>query len=222
MGGSDRNAHPVTLSVVVMAHPRRRTAAEQLAHQVNADAIAWDRNDDEWDTGRRALANHNPNASHHIVLQDDAQPVPDFRRHATAALEQQPDALVSFYLGTSRPPQWQAAVDDACMRAEDAGAAWISAPTLLHGVAIAIPTVNVPHMLDWCERPEVPYDERLGMYWQYVIDRPVLYTWPSLVDHEDGPTIAAHPDGDARTQPRRARQVGWPATWHTPVIALGG
>ncbi len=66
--------------------------------------------------------------------------------------------LVSFYLGTSRPPQWQHAVDRACMTADDCGAAWITAPTLLHGVAIAIPTVEIPALLAWCERPQVPYD----------------------------------------------------------------
>lgn len=208
----------MTLSLTVMAHPKRRAAAQRLAVAVGADAIEWDTCDDEWDTGRRAIATHDPAGTHHLVLQDDALPIPDFRHHAAAALEQHPDALVSFYLGTSRPPQWQPAVDDACMRAEDAGAAWISVPTLLHGVAIAIPTVEIPNLLAWCERPTVPYDERLGMYWRHVLDRPVLYTWPSLVDHDDGPTIARHRDGVHRDEPRRARMVGTPLTWGTVAI----
>ncbi|GAA1736931.1 hypothetical protein [Microcella frigidaquae] len=211
----------VRLSVVVMAHPKRRHAAEQLARDVDA-AIVWDERDDEWDTGARAIAAYDPEATHHLVLQDDALPVPDFRRHAAAALDQHPDALVSFYLGTSRPPQWQAAVDRACEQAEDIGAAWLSAPVLLHGVAIAIPTPEIPALLDWCDRPTVPYDERIGMYWRYVLDRPVLYTWPSLVDHEDGAPVAAHRDGEPRDEPRRARLLGWPQTWNTPVVPIGG
>lgn len=219
MGAGSRAA--VTLSVTVMAHPKRRDAAEQLARTLDA-SIVWDEHDDEWHTGARALAAYEPTATHHLVLQDDAVPVPDFRRHATAALTEHPDALVSFYLGTSRPPQWQHAVDRACMTADDCDAAWITAPTLLHGVAIAIPTVEIPAMLAWCERPQVPYDERIGMYWRYILDRPVFYTWPSLVDHDDGPTIATHPDGDARTAPRRARLVGWPQTWSTETVPIRG
>lgn len=209
----------MTLSIAIMAHPRRAAAAERLAHELDA-TIVWDELDDEWHTGRRAIAAYDPAASHHLVLQDDALPLPDFRRHAAAALEHHPDALVSFYLGTSRPPQWQLAVDDACMRAEDTGNAWISAPVLLHGVAIAIPTVEIPAMLAWCERLEVPYDERLGMYWRYVLERPVMYTWPSLVDHDHGPTIALHRDGEHREEPRRARLVGHPQSWATTTVRI--
>lgn len=220
MGHSSRSTDPVRLSIAVMAHPLRARAAEDLARHVDADNIVWDTHDDEWDTGRRAIATYDRTATHQIVLQDDALPVPDFRLHAAAALEQHPDALVSFYLGTSRPPQWQPAVDDACMRAEDAGAAWISAPVLLHGVAIAIPTAEIAALLAWCERPTVPYDERLGMYWRHLLERPVLYTWPSLVDHNDGPTIARHRDGEHRNDPRRARLTGTPSSWQTQAIAL--
>jgi len=218
MGDSSRS--PVTISIAVMAHPKRRAAAESLARQVDADSIVWDTNDDEWDTGRRALAVYDRTKMHHIVLQDDALPIDGFREHAIAALKQHPDTLVSFYLGTSRPPQWQAAVDDACMRAEDIGAAWVTAPTLLHGVAIAMPTVEIPDLLAWCEKPVVPYDERVGMYWQHVLRRPPLYTWPSLVDHDDGPTIARHLDGKPRTEPRRARSLGVPQSWATEVVAV--
>jgi len=145
-----------------------------------------------------------------------------FLQHAAAALEHRPGDLVSFYLGTSRPPEWQAAVDDACMRAEDAGAAWITAQALLHGVAIALPASEVPEMLAWCERPNLPYDKRLGAYWWYQMARPVFYTWPSLVDHDDGPTVVDHGDVRDSSAPRRARQVGTPLSWATPVIALGG
>jgi len=218
MGDSSRS--PVTLSIAVMAHPKRSDAAERLARQVDADDVVWDTNDDEWDTGRRALAVYDRTKMHHIVLQDDALPIDGFRDHAIAALKQHPDTLVSFYLGTSRPPQWQPAVDDACMRAEDAGAAWIEAPELLHGVAIAIPTSQISDLLSWCTLFETPYDQRIGSYWRRHLLRPILYTWPSLVDHDDAGTLVDHSDRAARDQPRRARLVGTPSTWATPSIAL--
>lgn len=220
MGDSSRS--PVTLSIAIMAHPRRRQAAERLARQVDADDVVWDTNDNEWDTGARAIATYSPTATHHLVLQDDALPIDDFRRHATAAIEQHPDDLVSFYLGTSRPKEWQPLVDDACMQAETVGASWITASKLLHGVAIAMPTARIPDLLTWCEKPVVPYDYRIGMYWHYVLDRPIFYTWPSLVDHDDGPTLVDHGDGDDRTEPRRARLTGWPQTWNTTAVPIGG
>jgi hypothetical protein len=207
----------VTLNVAIMAHPRRKHAAKRLAAATGAQ-IVWDERDDEWHTGARAIAAYDPTATHHLVLQDDALPIDDFLEHAAAALEHRPDDLVSFYLGTSRPPQWQAAVDDACMRAEDAGAAWITAPALLHGVAIAIPTTAIPQMLAWCQPLTVPYDQRIGMYWRRVLEQRVLYTWPSLVDHDDTRSLVQHPDGAPRTAIRRARLLGTPERWDTDAI----
>lgn len=207
----------MTLSVAIMAHPRRTLAAQRLAAATGAQ-IVWDEHDDEWHTGARAIAAYDPAATHHLVLQDDAVPIDGFLDHAAAALEHRPDDLVSFYLGTSRPPQWQAAVDDACMRAEDAGAAWIAARELLHGVAIAIPTAEIPDLLTWCEPFNVPYDQRIGMYWRRVLERPVLYTWPSLVDHDDTRSLVQHPDGAPRTAIRRARLLGTPGDWHTATV----
>jgi len=209
----------VRLSVAVMAHPRRRTAAEHLARQLDA-TLVWDERDDEWHTGARAIATYDPTADFHLVLQDDALPVPEFLEHASAALEHRPGDLVSFYLGTSRPPQWQAAVDDACMRAEDAGAAWITAPVLLHGVAVAIPTAAIPTLLTWCELSTIPYDQRIGMHWRINLRRPVYYSWPSLVDHHDTATLVDHDDRAPRSEPRRARMLGTPPRWGTTPVAL--
>lgn len=207
------------LSVAIMAHPRRRRQAELLAAQTGG-YIVWDTKNDEWDTGSRALAAHNPGASHHIVLQDDAMPIPKFLGHAAAAIEQHPDRLISFYLGTWKPLEWQAAVDDATEDADRLGLSWLMCDRLLHGVAIALPVADIEPLLEWCQRPEVPYDERIGIWYRYVAERPALFTWPSLVDHADTDTIAEHPDGEARDQPRRARRVGVPATWKTEVIPI--
>ena len=107
------------------------------------------------------------------------------------------------------------------MGAEDCGAAWITASDLLHGVAIAIPAAEIPAMLAWCEPFTVPYDQRIGMYWRRILDRRILYTWPSLVDHHDTPSLVQHADGAPRTSVRRARLLGTPEGWDTTPIHAG-
>ncbi len=208
------------LSVAVMAHPSRMEAATALAEQLDAQLV-WDAGDnDEWHTGSRALAAFDPTATHHLVLQDDALPVPGFFKHAAAAIAQHPDSLISFYLGTARPPKWQPAVQLATETADQVGASWISCPKLLHGVALALPTVDIPRLLAWAERSRQPYDERIGTWYRYEARRPVMYTWPSLVDHADGATVARHPDGSPRVKPRVARRVGVPTSWDTDTISI--
>lgn len=208
----------VRLSISVMAHPAREEAADILARQVGA-RVTWDRCRDEWETGARALAAYDRFATHHIVLQDDAVPVPDFRQHAAAAIAEHPESLISFYLGKSRPPHMQRRIIRATLTADEQSAAWVSSDRLLHGVGIAIPVADIDPLLEWCRIPNLPYDDRIGA-WYRMQRRPVLYTWPSLVDHADTETLVKHLDGQPRDQPRIAWRTGTPSTWDTDVIPL--
>jgi hypothetical protein len=207
------------ISVAIMAHPARRERALELADVTDA-TIVWDRLGDEWDTGARALHEFDPCATHHIVLQDDAVPVAGFREHAERAIAARWMDPISFYLGTSRPPQWQANVDRATAAAEAESLAWLTAEQLLHGVALAVPVDDVAPMLTWCSRSTLPYDERIGA-WYRTQARRIAYTWPSLVDHADDGTLVQHADHRPRRRPRVARKVGVPATWHTPAAHIG-
>lgn len=209
----------IRLSIAVMAHPAREQAAEQLALDIDA-RVTWDRHRDEWETGSRALAAYDPQATHHLVLQDDALPVAGFRAHAAAAIAQHPDSLISFYLGKSRPPHLQRRFTRATLAADEQHAAWISSDRLHHGVAIALPIADIDPLLEWCRIPNLPYDERIGAWYRFA-RRPVLYTWPSLVDHADTDTlIPRHHDGQPRDQPRVAWRTGTPTNWDTDVIPL--
>lgn len=209
----------VELSITVMAHPLRRERAEHLAGILGA-RVVWDRYNDEWDTGARALADFGRYATHHLVLQDDAIPITGFHRQAVHALEQHPGAPVSFYLGRSRPPQYQRRVIQATLQADELAASWISCSEMLHGVAVALPVDDIPSLLAWAMSRREPYDERIGKYFRER-SRRVLYTWPSLIDHEDGqPVITRRRDGQPRTEQRVAWRHGMPTSWATSTVEI--
>ncbi len=185
----------IKLSIVIMAVPwklERKAHAEALAAELDAKVV-WDRKHNEWDTGNRALAAFDRSATHHIVIQDDAIVVPNFRRHATEALAALPHtdkALVSFYLGTGVPARAQPSIAAAVPLLEKHRLSWVgNAPTT--GVALAMPTADIPRIRRFANSPNVrdPYDERIWR-WYSLRRRPVMATWPSLADHLDRDTVA--------------------------------
>jgi hypothetical protein len=205
------------IDLVVMAHRSRERAADDLVCRAAPFGcrIIWDQANDEWDTGSRAWAAIPPDADWGIVLQDDAQLVDDFAEHAAAALTDAPRTAVSFYVGTGRPRPSK--VRTAVRTAHASGASWLECDALLWGVAIALPAEHLRPMLDWAETETLPYDQRISRFYQRVLGQPVRYTWPSLVDHADGPSLVDH----RRRAPmeRHAHQVG-PWQPDGPVIQI--
>ena len=74
-----------------------------------------------------------------VVLEDDALPVPDFIERVGEWLNGFPESLVSFYLGTGRPPQYQMQIAERLIVADKTQADYITLPRLIHGVVIAYP-----------------------------------------------------------------------------------
>lgn len=209
------------ISYAVMAHPKRARAAVLLSDVLGGCPIAVDDvGYGETVNGDRAWAAYNPDAEWHVVMQDDAVPVPQITDRVRAALTYAPRGLVSLYTGTGRPKSVQAAVGRAIARADENGTAWLAHPKLLWGVAVAMPTALIPGFLAWGERVHAPYDQRLSMFGYTHLPTFAMYTWPSLVDHADGPTLLDHPWGRP-DGPRRAWRTGVPARWdtHAEVIA---
>lgn len=189
-----------TLSVAVMAHQARAHLVPDLVERLGIEdgQVVWDRYEDRWDTGRRAMLAHDPDADWHMVIQDDAVVCRDLIPGLKVALDQVPaDALACPYVGTRRPMTERVAA--AVERAEDRDASWIVMQTLNWGVAIIVPTRTIPDMLNWADRLQIPnYDKRVGQYYWRVHNWPTWYTWPSLVDHRDVPSLAGHgPDRHA-------------------------
>src|SRR5690606_40753193 len=130
------------------------------------------------------------------------------------AIEVYPGCPIGFYVGRTRPRQAQ--VQQAVRVADKLDASFLEADTLLWGVATAFPTYDLPMLLEWAAGSDLPYDQRVGeWYRQHGI--PVFYTWPSLVDHADWPSVI--PDRP-RTVPRRAWRTGQPADWAGPTVFI--
>lgn len=217
----------MTVSVAVMAHPRRDALVAKLAFALgDGTTVVWDRHDDEWDTGRRAWETHAPTADWHLVVQDDAIVCRDLAAGVAGALAHVPaEAVVSLYVGTLRPDAYRVA--KAAAQANRTAASWITMREIKWGVALAVPTSVIPDMLEYAEALEGRvYDRKLAQYFRW-IGWPVWCTWPSLVDHRcDVDGIVRHkipPSG-----PRRAHRFLGESTsalgvnWSSGVVEMPG
>lgn len=203
-----------SLSIVVMAHPRRRKMAQSLVREIGDTHVIFDTRDEgEWINGSRAWRfGADLPGTHVLVLQDDAIPVPDLRHEVHKAIDAAPDSPISLYLGTKKPSRWRQNVEVAVSKADIEKPTFLRASHLLHGVGIVLPKKWITPMLQWAELTEVsttPYDQRIGLYLRASRAKPTLYTWPSLVDHAPVPSLVEHAD-DARlsTDGRVAYRVG--------------
>ena len=206
------------VSVAVMAHPRRAAVVPELVSRlgVGDDRVVWDRCNVEWDTGRRSLLAFDADATHHVVVQDDALVCADLVAGLEQALPHTPaESIVSLYVGTRKPVVQT--VQQAVNRANTAGAAWIVMDRLLWGVGLVIPTHAMAAMVDWCDQLQFPqYDRRIGEYFAKLLGWPVWHTWPTLVDHRtDTTSLLGHGRGrrshNFAGEGRSALDVDWAA-----------
>jgi hypothetical protein len=209
------------VKIAIVAHEERAAMAEALMEQTNASFISWD------DGSAGAEANHRKAWEWHkehtlgwaLVLEDDAEPVPGFLRQASAALAEAPSQVVSFYLGQSRPPQWQQKISDAIAKADANDAHWILSTALIHGVAVAIKSELIPSMLNWVTQTPLPIDEAIS-HWCRAHHKVVAYTHPSLVDHADTGTLIKHRDKLPRDTGRVAWRTGSHKHWTSDRIVM--
>lgn len=158
-----------------------------------------------------------------LVLEDDALPVDDFTAQLAAALTFAPAPIVSLYLGRSRPGFMQERIAHALVGCSHPGVddpvdldvPWLISNRLLHCVGVAIRSDTVRHML-----PHLPtLIERTHAIDQAITEYarmqsvPIAYTVPSLVDHADGLSYAAHADQNPVHEPRVAWAAGKRSDW---------
>lgn len=216
----------VTLSIAVMAHPKRKKQAEALALELKkypfvAVEVAYDRpgansHDDEWNNGVRALKSGVGVADWHVVIQDDAILTPHFYDNLIGATSTVPTkTLISLYTGKSRPmgKRVKIAVD----KVNDE--TWLQYWLLMWGVGIMMPSSHIEPMIEFVEDRTEPYDTRIGIFYQR--NRlPVYYTMPSLVDHDDE-LGSIFPDHGLSPEPRVAHKLATgPVIWNNRVINI--
>ena len=180
---------------VVVGHHSRHKQAHSLAESLGAVLLI-----DTGDHGanwnhRRALEWAAGQNCRVVVVEDDALPVHGFVEKVCAWLNDKPDDLISFYLGTGRPPQYQAVIAERLIGADKTRADFITLPQLIHGVCYSVPVAKVADVLARWDH-SVAADYAVGNAY----GGQVVYPCWSLVDHADGEPVEHHPDGTARTE----------------------
>lgn len=208
------------ISFAVVGHHARLVEATSLAHSIGGvitlddGSIGADGNHlRAWD------ATSTLESDWAAVLEDDAQPVAGFVEQVEQALAVAPEPVVSFYLGQSRPPRWQTRIAPAIRAADRSGACWITAVHAIHAVGIAMHADLREDWLDFAHSNPLPTDERITA-WCLARDHKIAYTWPSLVDHADGPTLIEHRDARPRDVPRVAWRTGTREHWTPAAVSM--
>lgn len=184
---------------VVVGHVSRIGHAQRLAALLDAHLLI-----DDGDHGanwnhRRALEWAAEQKCRVVVLEDDALPVDLFFTSVTSWLKRFPDYLMSFYLGTGRPPQYQMQIAERLIVADKTQADYITLPRLIHGVCYSVPPQHIERVLSRWDSSK-PADYAVGDAYGGA----VVYPCYSLVDHADGEPVERHPDSAPRTERRRA------------------
>lgn len=168
----------------IMAHHDRARLALALGSALDAP-IAWDEKGDRWDTGKRAwqLAG---DAEWHVVIQDDAVLPRDFKGGVERALARvRPGSPLVLYAGNTR--KWHRLFETVPRETS-----YVVLRRIVWGVGIAMPTKLIPRVLDFGDRSRRDvrghYDLRLSLFFE-AKRIPVWYSWPSLVNHRNGPSL---------------------------------
>ncbi|MGN8076647.1 hypothetical protein ACTJK1_19615 [Enterobacter sp. 22104] len=183
----------------VVGHHARRQQAEALASAVGAYLLIDDGNHGANWNHRRALVWSAEQSCRVVVIEDDAIPVDLFFTPVTNWLKRFPDSLISFYLGTGRPPQYQMQIAERLIVADKTQADYITLPRLIHGVCYSVPQQHIERVLARWDSSK-PADYAVGDAYGGA----VVYPCYSLVDHADGEPVERHPDSAPRTERRRA------------------
>ncbi|MDM8773001.1 hypothetical protein QU885_22665 [Enterobacter kobei] len=186
--------------IAIVAHHSRRTMAEELASKLEADIVFMDEHSAGANSNHlRALSWAAEQSDRVIIIEEDALPVDGFRYKAQDWLTRFPDDMLSFYLGTGRPPQYQKEIAGMLVEADRVNADYLVLSKLIHGVCYSPPQGRLARMLNaWNKTLAADYavGEAFGGR--------VIYPCYSLVDHADLPTVERHPDNEPRTERRRA------------------
>jgi len=210
----------------IVAHTARAEQAQQLMETVGAaytsidnGTLGCERNHlQTW----QWLADHTHN-DWAVILEDDAQPIPNFTHHLNQALQHAPSPIVSLYRGHYvNNPAAERAGQAATHKATTDNASWVTSRLMLHAVAFAVTTELLPTLITHINglSGNLPIDEAVTHF--TVRNKLVVaYTHGSLVNHADTPTvITRHRDKLPRPPGRVAYHLGPPTEWTDKAVTL--
>ena len=174
------------ISVAIMAHPTREGWVPGLVDALDRQpTVVWDRHNDRWDTGRRSLLAYHKDATHHLVVQDDALVCRDLVAAMEQAVVHSQFHPVGLYTGTVRPAT--AEVGWKVRTAQVNRSPWVRMGGPWWGVGIVVPTAHIEDIVKFGDRKAsvANYDMKISRWYQTQnID--CWYTFPSLVEHRHG------------------------------------
>lgn len=183
----------------IVAHHSRLEAVMNLKRVLNAHFLLDDKDGGANANHRRAIEWAGQQDCRVVILEDDALLVGGFTEKVAAWLDRFPDDLLSFYLGTGRPPQYQLEVATKLIDSDQRQSDYITMSRLIHGVCYSMPRHRITDVLTRWDSAK-PADYAVGDAY----GGRVIYPCYSLVDHADLPVVERHPDNQQRTERRRA------------------
>jgi hypothetical protein len=207
----------INLSTVVMTHPSRRAGAARVAAAYGSGStIVLDPEPDAAPstlrTSRAAWAAADPDATHHLVLQDDIELVPGFADHVRQAVAHLPQAGLAFFT------EWGSRTADMLRVAAITGMTWTECvDRYIPTQAVVLPTALARSFAIYAADlpPDTPDDNALMAHLRSH-DVPALVKVSNLVEHLDLPsTVGNHWMGQRRAAcylPTPPEDPGQPGT----------
>jgi len=170
----------------VVAVPERAERAYALAASVGGEVVLDEEHVGTFHTHRRALRSAG-DATHLVVLEDDAIVCWDFTRHVARLIEERPDHLLGLYVGRMFPRRPQEMIGELV----SSNPRWLDhqqvTDRLRWGVGYVMPVADIPDVLAHLEvgrqDPWVDADGRIGGW--HAARGLLSYPFPSPVDHDD-------------------------------------
>ncbi|MEU3017485.1 hypothetical protein ABZ635_08860 [Nocardiopsis sp. NPDC007018] len=171
------------LSSVVMTHPQRLAHAKQLVATAGLSGIVQDPAPDMPSspirTALRAWGAVAPEASHHLVVQDDILTVPFMTDLVIKCVQRHPRAALAFY------SNWNSRNGTLVRLAALAGASWIDAAPLEYTptLALCLPADVARDFARHTTDPIAPDDDAAMARFLREREIPVLLSVPNVIEH---------------------------------------
>ena len=198
-----------------MHHPKRAAMLPTLIYALGGGipvtVIADVESRGPWPTARQAWLAWRRGATHHLVLQDDAMPVPDLIRGLAGAIATRPHSVIGLW--TPRKEQ---------RTAFERGDRWMLSEGGTWGPGTIMPTERIGEWLEWDGEhvdPECPHDDTRIALWLLTLGEPAWLTVPSLVEHVSLRSLLGHRGANpaAAFTGRPATSIDWTPVPDHPV-----